>query len=48
MKFTMFSVNIYMLEPMDNDPKRVTILMAKDHDPKTGTDPEGLIFFTDP
>ena len=40
MEFIMFSVNIYILEPMDHDPKRVTtqkrvtILMAKDHDTK--------------
>ena len=45
MEFTMFSVNIYMLKPMDHGPKRVTtqmwitILMAKDHDQKIDRDP---------
>ena len=43
MELTMFSVNIYMLKSMDHDPKRVTIFMVKDNDPKTGTDPEGSI-----
>jgi hypothetical protein len=46
----MFLVNIYILEPMDHDPKRVTtqkrvtIFLVKDHDQKTGTDSEGSIF----
>ena len=28
--------------------KWITIFVVKDHDPKTGTEPEGSIFFTDP
>ena len=48
MEFIMFSVNIYILESMDHDPKRVitqkwvTILIANDHDPKIDHDLFGL------
>ena len=42
MELIMFSVNIYVLDPMDHDPKRVTgwcitifLVKVKDHDPKT-------------
>ena len=34
----MFSVNIYILDPMGHHPKRVTILIAMDNFPKTGHD----------